>query len=767
MKTIFRIARVELSALFYSPIAWFLLILFLIQAAMAYIGKLETFVVAQELGGNLQNLTFDFFASMQKRGIFISDVLSNLYLYIPLVTMGLVSRETHSGTIKLLLSSPVKLSSIVLGKYVAMLIFNLCMILMLAIIVVFASFQIESIDIGIVLSGLLGIYLLLSAYAAIGLFMSCLSTYQVVAAIATFAVFALMKFVGTLWQEYDFLRDLTGYLSISGRTETMIAGLITTRDVCYYLLITAIFLLFAFFKLQAGQKSSTWIQSIAKYSLVISIGLLIGYFTSTPGYIGYWDLTRTNMNTLSIGAQETLKEIGDEPLEVTSYVNFLDGTYRYGAPVARKFDKQRWERYLRFKPNIKLDYVYYYDSTQNSHIYTSNPGMNLDELAQKHAKAYKTSLDHFKKPEEIRKIIDLYPEKNRLVMHLKFKGKETFLRTFNDMGFWPSETEIAAALKRLTVPLPRIAFLQGEEERSIDKTGDRHYKLATSEINVRAALVNQGFDVESLTLKGEERIPDSLTALIIADPRVAFEPEVLTKIERYIEEGGNLLLAGEPGKQIILNPILNRLGVQLMDGTLVQDNKNFSPDEVKSSITSLGTTFGRKINTIIQKKLKISTRGAAGLTFTEDSDFTIQPLLVTDAEASWNKTGKLVLDSADIVYNPQMGDEKMSHPTALALTRDVNGKEQRILVTGDADFLSNIELGRSYPETGNADFFQGFLGWFSYGKFPIEPTWPDPIDNSLNMTGDSLPFIKWIMLCLIPGLLFITGAVLLIRRKRK
>src|SRR5690606_9655751 len=110
---------------------------------------------------------------------------------------------------------------------------------------------------------------------------------------------------------------------------------------------------------------------------------------------------------------------------------------------------------------------------------------------------------------------------------------------------------------------------------------------------------------------------------------------------------------------------------------------------------------------------------------------------------------------------------KQSIPTALALTREVNGKEQRILVTGDADFLSNIELGRSYPRTGNADFYQGFLGWFSYGKFPIEPTWPDPIDNALHITGNGVPVIKWVMLGIIPGILLIMGTVLLIRRKRK
>lgn len=766
MKTIYRIARVELGNLFYSPIAWFLLILFFVQVAMAYLGKVESYVTSQELGNPLQNLTFTFFANPQSGGIFISDVLRNLYLYIPLITMGLISREVSSGTIKLLYSSPVKLTHIVLGKYVAMLVFNLCMVAALVIVAVFATFHIEALDWGMVGAGLFGIFLLLSAYAAIGLFMSCLSSYQVVAAIATFAVFALLKFVGTLWQDYDFVRDLTNYLSISGRTETMIYGLINTRDVGYYLLISALFLTFAWFKLQGERKKVAKGVALGKYLLAIAVVLAIGYVTSTPGYIGYWDTTRTHMNTLSVNTQETLKAIGKEPLKVTQYVNFIDGTYNRARPSARNADKNRWERYLRFKPNIEREYVYYYDSTFNEYVYKSNKGMSLDDIAEKYAKSRKISLDRFKKPEAIRQELDLYPEKNRLVMKLDFKGKSTFLRTFDDMQFWPSETEVTAALRRLTVPLPVIAFLQGEEERRIDRMGDRHYKLATSEINVRAALINQGFDVVDLTLRGEE-IPDGITALVIADPRADLSAEVFEKVSRYVDAGGNLLLAGEPDKQQVLNPLLAKLGVQLTEGMVVQGNTDFSADEVKSLVTPVGADFGRKVTRLHQEEMPVSTRNTAGLAYTDTGAFTVRELLRTDAEITWNKTGKLVLDSADIVFNAEAGDVKQAIPTALALTREVNGKEQRILVTGDADFLSNAELGRSYPKTGNADFYQGFLGWFTYGQFPIEPTWPDPIDNSMTIKGTSVTPVRWIMLGLIPTIGLLMGTVLLIRRKRK
>src|ERR1700744_1721862 len=99
MKTTFRIAKLELSTLFYSPIAWFLLVIFLFQCGLAYTGVLESTLTRQDLGGTylrfLTFLTSDVFAG--RDGVF-SGMTGKVYLFIPLLTMGLMSRETSSGT---------------------------------------------------------------------------------------------------------------------------------------------------------------------------------------------------------------------------------------------------------------------------------------------------------------------------------------------------------------------------------------------------------------------------------------------------------------------------------------------------------------------------------------------------------------------------------------------------------------------------------------------------------------------------------------------
>ena len=151
MKTIVRIARLELSTLFYSPVAWLVLIIFVFQSGLAFTDLLHQWEQAFKMGWVKSEFTSRIFSGQRA---FLPGVQNNLYLYIPLLTMGLISRELSSGSIKLLLSSPVKISDIVLGKLLAMLIYSLLLVLLLLPFVVAGSFSIEHMDAGMVFSGI-------------------------------------------------------------------------------------------------------------------------------------------------------------------------------------------------------------------------------------------------------------------------------------------------------------------------------------------------------------------------------------------------------------------------------------------------------------------------------------------------------------------------------------------------------------------------------------------------------------------------------------
>lgn len=763
MKKIIQIARLELSLLFYSPIAWLLIIVLITQLNMGFMPGLPGLVQ----GGNFSFLT-NIYADVPDKTNLLTTILEHLYLYIPLITMGIISRETSSGSIKLLYSSPIKLSHVIYGKFVSMLIYNLVIIAILVLFVLIGATFFTNFDYPHVLVALLAVYLLLSAYAAIGIFVSSLTTYQAVAAISTFVMLAVMNYIGKLGQDLDFIRDLTFSLSMPSRTERMIAGLLNTRDVIYYFVISGMFLAFTITKLELERVSKSFLQQASRYVAILVIGLAIAYISSRQPMIGYYDATATKTNTITKASQEILKSMGDEPIEVTTYVNGFDDSYHKASPSERISNIARWEPYLRFKPNINLKWVYYYDSVPGTTPFLIEQKISFKQYVMGVSDLFQIDLGKFLNPEEIKEQVDLGGESARVVMKLKYKGKTTFLRTFPppDLLFWPSEAETGAALKRLIVTVPKLVFATDGYQRSMDKMGDRDYKILTNNKYSRSALVNQGFDVDSVALEREE-IPKGISALVIADPRVEFTAAAKAKLQKYIAEGGNLMIAGEPGKQNVINPLLDSLGVQMLNGTIVQKSRDYSFDLVTPRLAAGAVAMDKSLQQFYMYQMVVSMPNAGALSYVTHGAFAIHPLLTSNAQTSWIKKGKFTLDSAALVVDHLKGDQEGSFPTALMLTRTVKNKEQRIIVSADADFFSNTELSRNNLQTLNTNFAMSIFKWFSYGQFPIDTSRPASKDNMTTLDKAYVKPIEILYYFVIPGAIFLMGLIILIRRKRK
>lgn len=741
MKKTFKIAILELSILFYSPVAWLVLVIFMVQCSMHFFGLYQSILEGLSADININNITFSVFPD--QTGLFRS-VLENLYLYIPLLTMGLMSRETSSGSIKLLLSSPVKIREIILGKYFAIVGYGLLLIVILGIYATVGIVTIKDADTGLILSGLAGLYLLICTYAAIGLFMSSLTSYQVVAAISTLAVLAILKFIGSVGQEINFLRDLTYFLSISGRADDMLKGLITTKDVIYFLLIIILFLYLSIMHLQNGRKSSTLLVKSVKYAVLVAVVLLLGYVSSRPSLTGYLDMTATKKRTLTKESQAIAQQING-PLKITTYVNLLDDNMYFGLPVARNIDLSRFEQFQRFIPELQFDYVYYYDdpvkedyeSTGISAYPVDLNGLNTRQKAEKVADNMGLNIHHFMSPEAIRTITDLRPENNNLVRIVEYKGKKSVLRLYNGFDQFPSEREVSAAIKRLLMPVPKVGFITGNNERSIRKKGDRNYYMMAAMKRNRIALINQGFDVTDVDLHTQE-IPDSLCVLVLADPT---DTTGQYKIAAYLNKGGNMLIAGEPGRQQQLNPLLQLLDVHMKEGILVRPSKDDAPDLIYGRLTTGG---------------EVAMPGAAALEYTDHGRFTVDTL-ITSVATGWNKPGKM---DPSVALSFEAGDQKGVFPIVLALSR----QQQRIIVSGDADFMSNAEL--AHPRGLNQIFVNNMFKWFSAGAFPLDINRPVMTDDNILLNRKQLASLKMVLLFIIPALLIALGAFILISRKR-
>ena len=785
MKIIFKIAKTELRDLFYSPIAWLILIIFTFQTGMLFADTISQIVATQSKGYSGLYRTLGIFGG--QRGLFVA-VQSYLYLYIPLLTMGLMSRELGSGSIKLLYSSPVTNAQIILGKYCAMLVYGLVLMGVLLVYGIYGMFTIEGVDVPVILTGILGCYLLLCAYVAVGLFMSSLTSYQIVAAVGTLAVLAVLTYVKGLWQTVPFVREITYWFGMTGRSDNFMNGMICSEDVLYFVVVVLLFLLMTIIRLQGRRQKVGFLTSVGKYLGVWGLAVVLAFVSSRPVFKYYYDATHTKKNTLTPNSQEIINQLKGG-LTITTYANILDANGWVAYPANYNSDMRLFEQYIRFKPGIKMKYVLYYDTVKNDHLERAYPGLSYKEKAEKVIEEKKLNPKKILSPQEIRQIVDLRTtEGNRTVRLLEREsGEKTFLRLYNDATIHPTESEISAALKRMVMTdLPTIGFLTGHGERETDRPGDRNYCMFTHLPMLRQSLVNQGFDYQDVTLDRE--IPADINILVIAEMREAMTEAEKVNFDKYVARGGNLVVIGEPGRQEVMNPVLASFGVKLVDGFLIQPEEETEPQEIQADNMDLGPFAGftapkQPIDLILSKPTKEAQKlsyyfsymiphyvavmpTAAGLEYSTDKGFDVIPLFMSDSTC-WNELEYTDIVDKDIVYNPAVGEVQKSYPLALALSRKMGAREQKIVVLGDADCLSDGELTRNRKPlwVANYTIIQASFFWLSDYKVPIDVRRPAAADRRINVSPAGAEILNYTLIGGLPGLLFILYMFIWLRRR--
>ncbi len=769
MKTIINIARNELRQLFYSPIAWVLLALFFVISGISFTSVIGSTTSAIAMGRDMNSgLTMTLF------GRLLSGLQTYIYLFVPLLTMGMISNEKSSGSIKLLLSSPVNNTQLVLGKFGSMMVYALVLLLSVAAPVIFGSIIVKALDIWPILVGLLGLYLLTLTYAAVGIFMSSLTRYPIVAAVGAIAALFMMNYSRRLWQDVPFVRDITYWLGMSGRSNTFVGGLITSEDLIYFITLIVMFLCLTAFTLRKlTLKEPVWRRTL-RYTGVILAACLVGYASTRPALMGYYDATRMKTRTLSEKSQEVMKQL-DGPLTITTYVNLLEADYRVGLPIAYNTDVARFEQYRRFKPDMKMKYVYYYNFSNNNPLNQYEMNRTLEERAERTARAHKTRLSLWNTPAEIDSIADLGGEDYRFVRVIdRGDGRTSRLRLYDDLRRHPGEGEVIAALKRLTVKAPKVGILVGHGERDMESKSDGGYFFFARNVNFRYALMNQGFDVDTVSLAGGAGVPADIDILVISDPGGMIPPAEMVAIEKYIDSGGHMLIASKPRRSEFVEPILERIGVGFIPGTLVQEGADRAPNVIVGDITAEADSMSRRYRAYARRNYNITAPGVSGLTWRKDHGFKVYPMITTDSLATdttrvWNELETTDFGNFRPEFNPAAGERLLDTvPIVIGLERTVAGREQRIVVMGDADIISNAEFmtRRTGIRAANYAVIEGNFGWLTADEFPVDTgRRSGPDDEIRYISFRDRGWMNALFIWIIPAGIIVFGLILLVRRK--
>ncbi len=313
------------------------------------------------------------------------------------------------------------------------------------------------------------------------------------------------------------------------------------------------------------------------------------------------------------------------------------------------------------------------------------------------------------------------------------------------------EAALTNALLQLTNANERwVSFLSGHGERA--PGGIANFDLGT----FGKALDQHKIKAQPLNLATVQAIPHNSNLLVISAPAVPLMEGELTLIKQYIDKGGNLLLLTDPNNTN-LNPLLDMLGVRLLAGTLVDGkSKLYGIDDpsfvLASEYTKHPITKGFKTITVYP--------ATAALEVDATSPFKAEVLL-SSAKQSWTETnviaGKIRFDAG--------GVEKAGPLNfAYALTRKINkDTEQRIVVVGDGDFLSNTYIGN----VGNLDMGLRIVNWLIHDdKFIDIPAKTTP-DSSLQLSPTAIAVLSFGFLIILPVILLVTGFFVWRRRNRR
>ncbi len=437
----------------------------------------------------------------------------------------------------------------------------------------------------------------------------------------------------------------------------------------------------------------TNLNSLLFYILLLVIVGLAGWLSSHHFLV--WDLSVGGRNSLSKTSQTVLSRL-EGPLHITSFAP--------EAPELRSHISEIMDRYKRYRPDIRFKFV--------------NPD---------------------REPELVRQLgIKAMGE-----LRLEYQGRAENLRTI-------SEEALSNTIQNLMQSGERwIGVIEGHGERSVD--GRANHDLG----GFGDELKRKGYNLRNLNLSAVAEIPQNLSLLIIASPRVSYLEQEVDKIISYIESGGNLLWLLDSETDYGLGRLKQELGLKILPGVIV--DANAASYRLKDPTMALVTNYPRHQATANFNLVTLFPHSAAVIAVGE-TGWESTPLLSTLA-GSWNETGPI---KGEISRNQEQGEIAGPLNIGIAFTRKQKQANQIVMVIGDGDFLSNSYLGNG----GNLDLGLNLIRWLSSDLKLLDIPARTAPDVRLDLSTTASSVIGLGFLLLIPLLFISAGAIVWWGRRR-
>ena len=463
-----------------------------------------------------------------------------LFLFaVPILTMRSLAEERKLKTDQLILTAPISVGKIVLGKYLALLTVFAVPVIIAGIAPLILSFF-GAFQIGVSYTALFGFFLYGAAGLAIGLFLSSLTESIVISAVLTFIV----MFLGYLMSGLSSIISQTGNLltkilsafDMVGKFDMMLIGSFYVPAVVYFLSITLFFL---FCTTQSIQKrryniSSGGFKTGAYHSgliivtavLTVIVNVLVSYL---PENMRSFDVTSNKMYTLTDETKEFVTGLSND---ITIYVL-----------VNEEYKDVNLDTTLRkikdLSEHITVTYV---DPLANPLFYTNYADMEPTDNS----------------------LIIVGPERNRVIDYNDIYTYEYYSYYDYQITGYDGEGQVAAALTYVTTDnMSKIYVVTGHDEWVLEN----QYIQAIQKENIA---------YEELSLLKADAVPDDTQAVILNAPLRDYSADETDKVIAYLEKGGNAIIipAWTDEKLPNFERILDFYGVSLLDGIVMENDMN-------------------------------------------------------------------------------------------------------------------------------------------------------------------------------------------------
>jgi ABC-2 type transport system permease protein len=231
MRTVLAITRKELEQYFASPIAYIVVAFLLVLSGIFFYIYLQFYIQQTAAAGQFGGAQ-DLSQSVMRP--FFANIAFFFLIIFPMLTMRQFAEEKKLGTYELLMTSPISISQLVSGKFFGV---SSVMLLILVLMGIYPGLLYAfggRPDLGPILTGFLGLFLLGAAFLAFGLFFSSVTDSQIVAAVLGFVFLIILWIINWISRSEAWYGKLAQYISIYQRFDDFTKGVLNLNDVFYY-----------------------------------------------------------------------------------------------------------------------------------------------------------------------------------------------------------------------------------------------------------------------------------------------------------------------------------------------------------------------------------------------------------------------------------------------------------------------------------------------------------------------------------------------------